>query len=313
MQHGQRIDASSGRGLQLPAEHGQAAEPAAGVPVKGDSMLEQGLGVRWIHGAPDCALETGPALQVHAFDKDTYILRQSKCTNFEAPFLYLLFGAERALLVDTGASSRHGQLPVRATVQGIIDQWQAIHDRPSLELIVAHSHGHGDHAAGDEQFLSQPATTLVPPGLEEVQRFFGFERWPEQTVSFDLGKRKLTILPLPGHLDDHIGIYDPKTRILLSGDTFYPGFLYVSDRRAYRRSIARLAGFAARHPIRYFLGAHIEMTSTKGLAYRSGTLYQPVEHVLELFPWHLAELHAAIEDMGDDFSRRVFDDFILQP
>ncbi len=271
------------------------------------------LDVRWIHGSPDCALTTDPPFQVHAFDKDTYILRQSKCTNFEAPFLYLLFGTEKALLLDTGASAHGGELPVHAVVQGIIAQWQAIHDRPSLELIVAHSHGHGDHAAGDGQFRGQPHTTVVATGVAEVQRFFGFTRWPERTVSFDLGRRKLTLLALPGHVDDHIGVYDPKTRLLLSGDTFYPGFLYVSDRRAYRQSIARLARFAAGHPVRYFLGAHIEMTGTPRLAYRSGTTYQPVEHVLELLPRHLDELHAAIERMGDGFTRTVFDDFILQP
>jgi hydroxyacylglutathione hydrolase len=268
-----------------------------------------GLGVRWIHGTPDCALVPDPPFQVHAFDKDTYILRQSKCLNFEAPFLYLLFGTERALLLDTGA----GPFPIRAVVQGIVDQLQAIHDRPSLELVVAHSHGHGDHTSGDDQFRGRPQTTVVPPDLAEVQRFFGFRRWPEETASFDLGKRKLTLLAIPGHFEDHIAVYDPKTRLVLSGDTFYPGFLYVSDRPVYRRSIARLARFAASHPVQYFLGAHIEMTSTKRLAYRSGTTYQPVEHVLELLPRHLAQLHAAIEEMGDDFSRRVFDHFILQP
>jgi hypothetical protein len=55
------------------------------------------------------------------------------------------------------------------------------------------------------------------------------------------------------------------------------------------------------------------MTSTKKLAYRSGTTYQPVEHVLQLLPGHLEQLHAALEEMGDDFPRTVFDDFILEP
>src|SRR5215216_4925628 len=125
------------------------------------------LDVRWIHGAPDCAFSTDPPLQVYAFDKDTYILRQSKCLHFEAPFLYLLFGTGKALLLDTGAgtSPGRGPLPVRNVVQGIIDQWQAMHQRPDLELVVAHTHGHDDHVAGDDQFRDQPHTTLVPPGV----------------------------------------------------------------------------------------------------------------------------------------------------
>lgn len=271
--------------------------------------------MRWIHGAPDCSLNVEPPLQVHAIDKDTYILRQNKCVHFEAPFLYLLFGAERALLLDTGAgvASGSGTLPVHAVVQGVIDQWQAIHEQPNLELVVAHSHGHGDHIAGDDQFRDQPHTAVVEPGLDPVQRFFRFRRWPEEAASFDLGERSLTLIPVPGHFEDHIAVYDPRTRFVLSGDTFYPGFLYVSDPGAYRLSIARLARFAASQPVRYFLGAHIEMTRVKRLAYRSGTTFQPLEHALELLPRHLAELHTAIERMGDDLERRVFDHFILAP
>ena len=273
-----------------------------------------GLDVRWIHGAPDCALSTDPPLQVYAFDKDTYILRQSKCAHFEAPFLYLLFGTERAMLIDTGA----GNAPVRAVVQGIIEQWQAIHDRPGLELVVAHSHGHADHVAGDDQFRSQPGTTLVEPGLSSVERFFGFRNWPEEAVGFDLGERELTLIPVPGHMDrqrdDHFAVYDAQTQLMLSGDVFYPGFLYVRDGQAYRRSIERLVCFAAGHHVRYYLGCHIEMTRMKGLAYRSGTTYQPLEHVLELRPRHLAELHAAaLETMGGELTRMVLDHFILEP
>lgn len=132
-------------------------------------------------------------------------------------------------------------------------------------------------------------------------------------MRFDLGERELTILAVPGHLDDHIAVYDSRTRIVLSGDTFYPGFLFVNDRRAYRQSIARLAHFASSHPVRFFLGSHVEMTSTPRLSYRYGTTYQPVEHALPLLPRHLAELHAEIERMGDALTRKVFDNFILYP
>ena len=64
-------------------------------------------------------------------------------------------------------------------------------------------------------------------------------------------------------------VYDPRLQILLSGDTLYPGRLYVpvnflDDNRA---SIDRLAAFAATHPIRAVLGAHIEMTRTPGRDY----------------------------------------------
>jgi hydroxyacylglutathione hydrolase len=272
------------------------------------------LDVRWIHGSPDCALATDPPLQVHALDKDTYILRQSKCENFEAPFLYLLFGTERALLLDTGAPGAGGRpLPLRPFVDGIIAQWEALHHpAASFELVVVHTHGHDDHMAGDSQFAGRPRTRVVPAGVAAVSSFFGFADWPNGRARFDLGERELTLLAVPGHLDDHIAVYDPRTRILLSGDVFYPGFLFVNDRRAFRQSIARLADFLAVHPVTMLLGCHIEMSRAPGLVYAYGTTYQPFEHALELYPHHLLELHAAIGAMGDDLTRKVFDDFILQ-
>ena len=44
-----------------------------------------------------------PDWQIHQYNEDFYILRQSGCTHYEKPFLYLLFGKDKALLEDTGA------------------------------------------------------------------------------------------------------------------------------------------------------------------------------------------------------------------
>src|SRR6187402_3193860 len=52
----------------------------------------------WIDGTV-----SEPETQVQMIDGDTFVIRQSVKTNFEAPFLYLLFGKDRALLLDTGA------------------------------------------------------------------------------------------------------------------------------------------------------------------------------------------------------------------
>lgn len=53
---------------------------------------------RWIDGTHGAE----PVAQVQALDADTFVIRQSVKTNFEAPFLYLLFGRDKALLIDTG-------------------------------------------------------------------------------------------------------------------------------------------------------------------------------------------------------------------
>lgn len=48
-------------------------------------------------------IEDPPLWQVHAYNDNTFILRQSGTTDYEKPFLYLLFGNERAYLFDTGS------------------------------------------------------------------------------------------------------------------------------------------------------------------------------------------------------------------
>jgi hydroxyacylglutathione hydrolase len=272
------------------------------------------LDVRWIHGAAPGGAGIDPPFQVHAFDADTYILRQSKELSFEAPFLYLLFGSERALLLDTGADPGAGRsLPLREVVQGIVDRRRAERGQAAIELVVAHTHNHDDHVFGDGQLAGRRGITLVSAELEAVRGFFGLADWPEGEARFDLGGRPLTVVPTPGHEVAHVSFYDPRTRILVSGDILYPGFLYVRDWRAFRRSLERLVRLAERVPVRYLLGAHIEMTATPGIAYPSGTLYQPEEHVLQLEPRHLRQLVAALEETGDRPHRIVLPDLIVEP
>jgi hypothetical protein len=62
-----------------------------------------------IHGSVDCATNTAPAFQVQALDSRTIRPRQKTCTNFEAPFLYLLIGSEKVLLLNSGAEPHPGQ------------------------------------------------------------------------------------------------------------------------------------------------------------------------------------------------------------
>jgi glyoxylase-like metal-dependent hydrolase (beta-lactamase superfamily II) len=268
---------------------------------------------KWIHGAPDCAASPDPILQSFRLDENTFILRQSKCSNFEGPFLYLLLGTDTALLIDTGAKPPPGEtVPVRETVEAFIRQWSIKHHR-SVVRVVAHSHGHGDHKAGDSQFQDQPSTTVVLPDVEHVKAFFHLPDWPEGRATFDLGGRALTVLPLPGHEPSHIAIYDPNSRILLTGDALYPGLLTVRDWPAYRRSANRLADFVAKLPVSYVLGAHVEMKKTPKEMYPLGSTFQPDEHPLPLAKEHVEAWRQACEAMGDTPRHDVHDEFIIEP
>lgn len=105
----------------------------------------------WIHGAHDCATSTDPLVQVYQFDQDTFIFRVSKCFSFEGNFVYLLFGSQRAILFDTGPGpdprSEQEILPIRQVVEAAIESRRRNRAREvPIDLIVAHTHGHGDHA-----------------------------------------------------------------------------------------------------------------------------------------------------------------------
>jgi hydroxyacylglutathione hydrolase len=250
-----------------------------------------------------------PPIQVHRFTADFYILRQAACTNFEKPFLYLIFGERRVLLLDSGA----GHVDVRTPVDTLIAQWLTRTGRASIELIVAHSHGHGDHVAGDSQFVSRPQTTVVGRDTAAVRTFFGIAQWPADTATYDLGGRVLDVLPIPGHQPASIAVYDRRTGVLLSGDTFYPGRLYVRDTVAFARSTARLVAFSARHRVTHFLGAHIENTRTPGVDYPEGTVNQPAEHGLDLSRRQLLELDSLVQAMRGRFVRTIRPDFTIWP
>jgi hydroxyacylglutathione hydrolase len=276
----------------------------------------QDLNVKWIHGSDPCSSNTDVAFQVHAFDDDTFIIRENKCINYEGPFIYLLFGSDAVLMQDTGAApavNARIAFPVRETVQTVVDNWSKAHGKRGMRLLVTHSHAHDDHTGGDSQFEGQPNTTVVGKTPDEVQAFFGITGWPNQQVTLDLGGRILDIIPIPGHEASSIAVYDRKTRILLTGDTVYPGRLYIRDWPAFKSSIERLASFVKTHEVSQVLGTHIEMSTTPGVDYPVRTTYQPEERELQLTPAHILELYEAVSKMGDTPARDVHNDFIVYP
>ena len=274
----------------------------------GGAVRETGqLPASWYAGGATC--DGRAPLFVHAYNRDFYIIRQAACTNYEKPFLYLIFGRERVLLFDTGA----GGVDVAGPVDTLIRAWLARNGRASIELVVAHSHGHGDHVAGDSQFVRRPGTRLVGRDTASVRAFFGIARWPDDSATFELGDRMLDVLPIPGHQPASVAIYDRRTGILLTGDTFYPGRLYVRDTAAFARSIARLADFTRRHPVTVMLGAHIEQTTTPFVDYPQGTVDQPAEHGLALGSAQLFELDSTVRTLRGRFVRTALRDVTVWP
>ena len=272
---------------------------------------EGSLGVRWIHGSPARRPASDPPIQVHWYDPHTVIMRQSKSVHYEAPFLYLLFGNDRALLLDTGATKDQKTFPLRATVDQLIGQWLTEHPREGYELVVAHTHGHGDHVAGDPQFAGRPRTTVVPRELDAVKEYFGFADWPEQITTFDLGGRVLELTGSPGHHRAAITVYDPWTGFLFTGDTVLPGRLYAFDFPQFLASLDRMVALAESRPVTHVLGCHIEMTRRPGRDYPLGARYQPDEPAPEMTVAQLWNVRAAAASIAGRQGVHRFDDFII--
>ena len=251
---------------------------------------------RWFDGTDP----NEPMFQVHAYDPCTWIIRQSLVTHYEGPFLYLLAGEQRALLVDTGVA---GGFPLRGTVDDLIGK--------DFPLVVAHSHSHGDHVAHDEQFVGRPDTVVVGHSPEDVAEFFGLKAWPKGPSAIDLGQRVINVLAIPGHCPSHIALYDRRSRILLTGDTLYPGRLYIYDHQAFRASVDRLIAFTADREVAHMLGGHIEMTNNPGvdLEYRAAVHLD--EHQLQLGREQLLELRHGLDEVGDWVRREPRDRFVV--
>ncbi len=265
------------------------------------------LPAAWITGGPKC-MEV-PSFQVHEYNPDFYILRESGCINYEKPFLYLLFGADRALLVDTGA----GQTNVAEVIADLRAKWLQRNQRASIPLVVAHSHGHGDHTSGDAQLAMLPETTVIGTAAPAVAEFFGFRDWPTDQVTFDLGNRVLDVLGIPGHQEASIAIYDRQTGVMLTGDTVYPGRLYVAKPDEFVASIHRLVEFTRGKVVTHLFGAHIEQTATPYLEFPIGSLYQPNEHRLELTRGNLLEVEEALEGMHGEIHQYALRDLTIYP
>ena len=53
------------------------------------------LDARWNEGAADCKAGRQAPLEVHAYNQQTFILRENLCATFEAPFMCLLIESRR--------------------------------------------------------------------------------------------------------------------------------------------------------------------------------------------------------------------------
>jgi glyoxylase-like metal-dependent hydrolase (beta-lactamase superfamily II) len=240
---------------------------------------------QWHPGAEQCTPETTRTESTRIED-GLFALRQNPCVDYEANLVYVVVGTKRVLLIDTGAVEGDAAKP-------LVEQVAALRTLPGgemLPLLVVHTHSHQDHRAGDAEFARLPATAFVAPDGAAV---------PEE---IDLGDRVVQVIPTPGHLPDHVAIYDPRTRALFTGDFLLLGRLLVDDLDDYRQSAQRVAEFARTHPVSHVLGAHIEL-DVHGNAYPGGASFHPHERLAPLTAQDLHDLPDALAQFNGFYSR----------
>lgn len=186
---------------------------------------------------------------------------------------YLIVGEKRAIEFDTG--------------MGIGDIKKVIAQLTSLPVIVLNSHTHQDHVGGNWEFdtiygMDTDYTRAHAKGSSDAAQFeiapghicgplpMGFDpksyktrRWKISAYThdgdrFDLGGRAIEVIATPGHTPDSITLLDRAHGLLFTGDTYYPGPIYLfapgTDLDAYAASIRRLAALAPQ--LKLVLGAH---------------------------------------------------------
>jgi hypothetical protein len=285
---------------------------------------------RWNHGAISPRDSVDPAIHVQRYNAHTFVLRQSMAVHWEAPFMYLLFGNDRVILIDSGATADPEEFPIRDMVDKLINRWVYETGRPEPELIVAQVSGDPAHIQGHGQFEGRPNTVFLGLDRTSIIGFTGLGSWPlletfhersiisggsraahTATGSIDLGGRALEVIPSPGIHPDSVTFYDPYTRWLITGDVILPGRLWVTRWDVYTETIARLQAFAAQKPIHWVMGSNIEMSYTPGVDYRMGAVHQPTETLLQLDAGIIDRVAAAVEELNGFTGIRIYDDFIL--
>lgn len=179
-----------------------------------------------------------------------------------AVFMDLIVGSHHALLFDTG----YGYGNLKAVVRSITDK----------PLYVVNSHGHVDHACGNQAFggayihpldmelcrehngpqmrRAELDVAEVPPDfdLDAHLRLGTGELKPVgEGDTFDLGGVTLQVIHLPGHTAGSIGLWCPEKKLLYVGDAMNCFvWLFLPEARelvTYIRTLHKAAGLPFTH------------------------------------------------------------------
>lgn len=125
---------------------------------------------------------------------------------------YLFTGRERALLIDTGMTTKNAK--------------EIAESLTALPLSLINTHADRDHTAGNGAFAEIYMSPKEEP-LYRNQNGTGMVIPVKEGDVIDLGGRPLRIIDVPGHTPGSIAILDEKNRVLVSGDSVQNGNIYM--------------------------------------------------------------------------------------
>jgi hypothetical protein len=236
----------------------------------------------WIHGSRSAKHNTDVRVQVHRYNEHTYMLRQNPAIHWEAPFMYLLFGNDRAVLLDAGATAEAEYFPLLDTVNELIARWEVANGKSGTQLMVLPLGNDFSQIQGVEQFTGRPNTVVVEPGAAGWKKYLELDNKVAGQGELELGGRKLSVVATPGLSDNAISLYDPYSDLLFTGNSFYAGRLVIRDFDAYKSSLKRLLELTSNVPVHMILGGRIEMSDYPGVDYILRSNYRPREASLQL-------------------------------
>lgn len=198
---------------------------------------------------------------VEQIDSDTFAI--SEYRHWEETHCYLLCGAEKAALIDTGL----GVSNIREVVDSLTD----------LPVSVLTTHVHWDHIGGHKYFTDLAVheaekdwlSTRFPLPLQAVRQNLAgrscrfpagfslddyqiFQGLPQKILydgmRIDIGGRYVETIHTPGHSPGHCCFYEPERNCLYSGDLIYGGcldaFYPTTNPQDFFRSVRKIRGLS---------------------------------------------------------------------
>lgn len=251
---------------------------AAGLSLAPFSLAPQTISPDWCKALPrpeyktlDRVLASDLWFEVYKVAPGTFAIYEPH--QAEEVISYLIVGHKQALLFDTG--------------MGIANIRKVVTQLTSRPVVVLNSDTHNDHVGGNALFTfaygmdmaftranakgsRDDAQEELAPGMVCGNLPKGFDPKTYATkpwhvslfvhdgFKINLGGRTVEIIATPGHTPDSIALIDRENGLLFTGDTYYPGPIWLyrpeTNLDAYVASVKHLAALAPQ--VKLVLGAH---------------------------------------------------------